>query len=64
MTKLYGYVRMTMVHTTAHDIMTTMSWALSHKSGPQDLDTNAIIIALVLLSLGPILKSGLHNTGV
>ncbi len=40
------------------------SWQLGKKSGPQNQGTNAIIIALILLSLDPIVKSGLHNTGV
>ncbi len=39
------------------------SWQLHKKSGPQNQGTNAIIIALILLSLDPIVRSGLHNTG-
>ncbi len=39
------------------------SWQLGQKSGPKNQDTNAIIIALILLSLNLIVKSGLHSQG-
>ncbi len=39
------------------------SWQLSQKSGPKNQGTNAIIIALILLSLDPIVKSRLHSQG-
>ncbi len=41
-----------------------MSWQLGQKSGQKNQGTNAIIIALILLLLDPIVKSGLHYTGV
>ncbi len=44
--------------------MSIMTSQLRQQSGPQNQGTNAIIIALILLSLDPIVESGLHDTGV